>query len=129
MRGASNGAAVGFLISTPQTGVDSILVSASFLGWPFALFKVFSALVTGLVGGWLTNRVDPPTESINSDAEKAEGTEKILADHRANMDSSEQAHAEPRAMRSPPVSAIAIPTRQKYATCSALASTAGAPFT
>jgi len=52
--GASNGAAIGFLISTPQTGVDSILVSAAFLGWPFALFKVFSALVTGLIGGWLT---------------------------------------------------------------------------
>ena len=52
--GASDGAAVGFLISTPQTGVDSILVSASFLGWPFALFKVLAATITGLfliVGG------------------------------------------------------------------------------
>jgi uncharacterized protein len=54
--GASNGAAIGFLISTPQTGVDSILVSASFLGWPFALFKVFSAAVTGIVGGLLVDR-------------------------------------------------------------------------
>jgi uncharacterized protein len=54
--GASNGAAIGFLISTPQTGVDSILVSASFLGWPFALFKVLSAAVTGIVGGLLVDR-------------------------------------------------------------------------
>ena len=53
--GASDGAAVAFLISTPQTGVDSILVSATFLGWPFALFKVGSAFVTGLLGGGLTN--------------------------------------------------------------------------
>ncbi len=53
--GASNGASVGFLIATPQTGVDSIFVSASFLGWPFALFKVGAALVTGLLGGWLTD--------------------------------------------------------------------------
>lgn len=53
--GASDGASVGFLISTPQTGVDSILVSASFLGLPFALFKVFSAAVTGIVGGLLTD--------------------------------------------------------------------------
>ncbi|MEZ5331091.1 MAG: permease [Thermoanaerobaculia bacterium] len=52
--GASDGAAVAFLISTPQTGVDSILVSASFLGWPFALFKVAAAAVTGVAGGWLT---------------------------------------------------------------------------
>ena len=36
--GASDGASVGFLISTPQTGVDSILVGGAFLGWPFALF-------------------------------------------------------------------------------------------
>ncbi len=55
--GASNGSSVGFLISTPQTGVDSILVSASFLGWPFALFKVAAAFVTGLAGGWITDAV------------------------------------------------------------------------
>ncbi|MCB9682994.1 MAG: permease [Alphaproteobacteria bacterium] len=48
--GASDGAAVAFLIATPQTGVDSILVSASFLGWPFALFKVGAAAVTALPG-------------------------------------------------------------------------------
>ncbi|MCA9237957.1 MAG: permease [Planctomycetales bacterium] len=53
--GASDGAAVGFLIATPQTGVDSVLVTASFLGWPFAVFKVFAALVTGLAGGWLAD--------------------------------------------------------------------------
>lgn len=53
--GASDGAAVGFLIATPQTGVDSVLVTSSFLGWPFAIFKVFAALATGLVGGWLAD--------------------------------------------------------------------------
>lgn len=53
--GASDGACVGFLISTPQTGVDSILVSGSFLGWPFALFKVVVAALTGIAGGWLTD--------------------------------------------------------------------------
>jgi uncharacterized membrane protein YraQ (UPF0718 family)/copper chaperone CopZ len=60
--GASNGASMGFLISTPQTGVDSILVSASFLGWPFALFKVLAAAVTGLLGGWLSDRVTADEE-------------------------------------------------------------------
>jgi uncharacterized membrane protein YraQ (UPF0718 family)/copper chaperone CopZ len=49
--GASNGAATSFLISTPQTGVDSILVSATFLGWPFAIFKVIVAFITGIFGG------------------------------------------------------------------------------
>ncbi len=55
--GASDGASIGFLISTPQTGVDSILVSASFLGWPFALFKMISAAVTGLIGGLLVEHL------------------------------------------------------------------------
>lgn len=57
--GASNGAAVGFLVATPQTGIDSMLVSASFLGWPFALSKVGAALVTGLAAGWVTDAVAP----------------------------------------------------------------------
>lgn len=53
--GASNGASTSFLISTPQTGVDSILVSASFLGWPFAIFKLIVAFITGLIGGSLVD--------------------------------------------------------------------------
>jgi uncharacterized membrane protein YraQ (UPF0718 family)/copper chaperone CopZ len=57
--GASPGAATAFMISTPQTGVDSILVTAAFLGWPFALFKLAAAFVTGVIGGVLANRVDP----------------------------------------------------------------------
>lgn len=58
-QGASDGAAVGFLISTPQTGVDSIAVSAAVLGWPFAVLKVVAATVTGLVGGWIANLTAP----------------------------------------------------------------------
>ncbi len=60
--GASKGAATGFLISTPQTGVDSILVSATMLGWPFALFKVGAAVVTGLLGGTIVNAIDKEKE-------------------------------------------------------------------
>lgn len=52
--GASKGASVSFLISTPQTGVDSILVTYSMLGLPFALMRVLAALVSGVLGGWLT---------------------------------------------------------------------------
>ena len=61
--GASKGATTAFMISTPQTGVDSILVSAAFLGWPFALFKLVAAFVTGLVGGALVNRLTEPDPS------------------------------------------------------------------
>ena len=62
--GASDGASVGFLISTPQTGVDSIFISAAALGWPFALFKVVSAAVTGIVGGLLADAVQPRTPKV-----------------------------------------------------------------
>lgn len=65
--GASRGASVGFLISTPQTGVDSILVSASFLGLPFAIFKVASAAIMGLAGGWVADAVGGPDEPAESD--------------------------------------------------------------
>lgn len=58
--GASKGATTAFLISTPQIGVDSVLVSAAFLGWPFALFKLAAAFVTGLIGGALVNRLTEP---------------------------------------------------------------------
>lgn len=70
--GASKGAAVGFLVSTPQTGVDSILVAASFLGWPFALAKVFAAAVTGAVAGWLTDAVSVSDDDASDDAEAVE---------------------------------------------------------
>ncbi len=68
-QGASNGATTGFLISTPSTGVDSILVSAAFLGWPFAIFKVFAAFVTGLIGGLIADKVAP--EGMSRDAASA----------------------------------------------------------
>jgi uncharacterized membrane protein YraQ (UPF0718 family)/copper chaperone CopZ len=67
--GASDGASVGFLIATPQTGVDSLLVSASFLGWPFAVFKLASAALTGAIGGALTERFGGPRQPIGDDAE------------------------------------------------------------
>lgn len=56
--GASRGATVSFLISTPQTGVDSILATASVLGIPFAICRPVVALITALAGGCAVNRWD-----------------------------------------------------------------------
>ena len=70
--GAGDGAALGFLISTPQTGVDSIFVSATFLGWPFAIFKVLAAGVTGLIGGWWTESRAASEPLPSEDATPAE---------------------------------------------------------
>jgi uncharacterized membrane protein YraQ (UPF0718 family)/copper chaperone CopZ len=58
--GAGKGPTTAFLISTPQTGVDSILVTYSLLGGVFAVFRPLVALVSGLIGGalvsWVTRR-------------------------------------------------------------------------
>ncbi len=51
--GASPAATSSFLLSTPQTGVDSILVTWSLLGPVMAVFRPVAALVTGLIGGGL----------------------------------------------------------------------------
>lgn len=56
--GASKGATVSFLISTPQTGVDSILATASLIGIPFAIIRPVVAFVTAITGGLLVNRFD-----------------------------------------------------------------------
>lgn len=53
--GASRGSTNAFLISTPQTGVDSILVTYAMLGLPFAIIRPLVALITGFAGGVLTN--------------------------------------------------------------------------
>lgn len=71
-QGASKGATTGFLISTPQTGVDSILVAATFLGWPFAIFKVLAAFFTGMIGGVLVNLTEdkltiPPPQVVTAE--------------------------------------------------------------
>jgi len=53
--GASRGATTAFLLSTPQTGVDSIVVTFSLMGGLFALIRSMAAFITGLVGGWLVD--------------------------------------------------------------------------
>jgi len=49
--GASRAATTAFLLSTPQTGVDSIAITYALLGPVFAIFRPLAALFTGLIGG------------------------------------------------------------------------------
>lgn len=72
--GASKGAAAGFLISTPQTGIDSILATYSLMGPLFAIMRPLAAFLTGIVGGAIVNLmtrndVEILTQS-NGEAEK-----------------------------------------------------------
>ena len=49
--GAGKGPTIAFLISTPQTGVDSIMVTYALMGGVFAIFRPLVAMVSGLAGG------------------------------------------------------------------------------
>ncbi len=57
--GAGKGSTVAFLISTPQTGVDSIFVTYSLLGPVFAIFRPVAAFVSGIIGGVLVDLFNP----------------------------------------------------------------------
>jgi uncharacterized membrane protein YraQ (UPF0718 family)/copper chaperone CopZ len=57
-RGASKGATLSFLISTPQTGVDSILITYGMLGPVFAMTRPVIALITGVIGGLFTEQIN-----------------------------------------------------------------------
>ncbi|MGD9579954.1 MAG: SO_0444 family Cu/Zn efflux transporter [Vampirovibrionia bacterium] len=53
--GASKGATTSFLISTPQTGVDSIIVTYGLLGPLFAIIRPIFAFISGILGGALVD--------------------------------------------------------------------------
>ncbi|BDY13706.1 SO_0444 family Cu/Zn efflux transporter [Hydrogenimonas cancrithermarum] len=53
--GASRGSVLSFLISTPITGVDSILATFGMFGWIFTLYRVVTSVVIAFVAGILTN--------------------------------------------------------------------------
>jgi hypothetical protein len=61
--GANKSATTSFLISTPQTGVDSILITYSLLGPIFAIFRPIAALLAGIVGGLAVEIADNGSES------------------------------------------------------------------
>jgi uncharacterized membrane protein YraQ (UPF0718 family)/copper chaperone CopZ len=64
--GASKGATTAFLLSTPQTGVDSIAVTYALLGPFLAVVRPMAAFITGVFGGGLV-------QAFNGDGVAVEG--------------------------------------------------------
>ena len=52
-QGSSKAATTSFLLSTPQTGVDSIAITYGMLGPVFSIFRPLAALISGIIGGIL----------------------------------------------------------------------------
>ena len=56
--GASKGATVSFLVTTPTSGVDSMLATWSLLGWPLMVLRVAASFILGIFAGIFTNIAD-----------------------------------------------------------------------
>jgi len=62
--GASKGATLSFLISTPITGVDSILATYGIFGWIFTIYRAITSMIIAMVAGILTNLFDKEEEVV-----------------------------------------------------------------
>jgi len=70
--GAGKGATTSFLLSTPQTGVDSVLVTFSLLGPVFAIFRPLAAFITGIAGGTVVNLFESDGEAGRDGAQECD---------------------------------------------------------
>ncbi len=61
--GASKGATLSFLISTPITGIDSILATYGIFGWIFTIYRVVTSMIISIAAGILTNLFDREEEA------------------------------------------------------------------
>jgi len=68
--GASRAATTAFLLSTPQTGVDSIAITYALLNPVFAVFRPIAALLTGVLGGFLVQLFGEPEKTDPADESK-----------------------------------------------------------
>lgn len=73
--GANRGATASFLASTPQTGVDSLMVTYALLGLPFAIFRAIAAFVSGIICGTAVQAVTTAEEHNQSADDNEQGPE------------------------------------------------------
>jgi len=62
-QGANKGATLSFLISTPTTGIDSILATYGLLGAVFTVFRVITSFIGAVVCGSIVNLLFPPSKA------------------------------------------------------------------
>ncbi|MGM0564789.1 MAG: permease, partial [Pseudomonadota bacterium] len=71
--GASKNATVSFLISTPETGVDSISISYALLGPFMAIIRPIAAICSAITAGLLVGRaVEEPVQQMATETASAE---------------------------------------------------------
>ncbi|MBQ1346021.1 MAG: permease [Kiritimatiellae bacterium] len=77
--GAGKGPTAALLISTPQTGIDSILATYALLGPVFAVARPVAAALTGVVGGAVVSAVGGEDASTVAVEESAAGSRGVKA--------------------------------------------------
>ena len=65
--GASRPAVIAFLISTPQTGVDSIIAAYGLLGPAMAIIRPIAALFTGVLGGAVSLQIQKKDDAFKTE--------------------------------------------------------------
>ena len=68
--GASRGAVLSFLISTPTTGVDSIFATYSLMGGLFTVYRIIASFFTGAVAGIAANFFIKEPEAVREEKSK-----------------------------------------------------------
>ena len=63
--GASKGSVLSFLISTPITGIDSILATYGIFGWLFTIYRVITSIIIAIFAGIFTNIFDKEEANDN----------------------------------------------------------------
>ncbi len=91
--GASKGATLSFLISTPITGIDSILATYGMFGWVFTIYRVLTSMLIAMFAGILTNILDK------------EMIEEVEEEH-SSCCSSNSCSSEPKEKKFSPIGAI-----------------------
>ncbi|MDD4202326.1 MAG: permease [Candidatus Omnitrophica bacterium] len=69
MRGASLGPVLAILIATPATSINALIVTAKFMGIPFAVYLFFSVLLIGVIAGLIGNKLHVKPKEKNDEKE------------------------------------------------------------
>ena len=73
--GASRSATASFLASTPQTGVDSLMITYALLGWVFAVFRTVVAFFSGILCGMAVGAATTAEEKAEKEGAEADCTD------------------------------------------------------
>lgn len=69
--GASNSSVLSFLLSTPLTGVDSIVATYGFMGPVIGIFRPIAAFFIGIIGGFSALLIDTEQPKVEKSEEKS----------------------------------------------------------